>query len=624
MFPKKNLIKSQNSETILPTISRAFSILSKRDRFLSLGVIGIYAILGILDIVAVFVVGAIGSLAVNGVSGNPPGDRILKVLQFLKIESETIQFQVSVLGLIAATILTGKSIASIILSKKTLFFLSFRAATISRKLVIALLRQNISIVKGRSLQETIFALTSGVQSITLNLLGATLLLVADLILIVAFSITLIVVDILVATITLCMFGFSGIMLYLATQRKAHQLGREMTKMDIDSSNTIAEVVWAYKEMAVKDRLDYYAREIGLKRLRLAESVAQLGLLGLLSKYVIEITLVVGGLLIGAIQFLSQPSTRAVAVISIFLITSARVAPAVLRIQTGLMTLKSSIGSAKPTLDLIDEVLGNFAKSTNQQLEPVVLDYSDEEYISFDPSVRITQMTYKFPNSEKPVLAKVNLSIKKGQIVGIVGPSGSGKTTFIDLILGILRPSRGSILVSGIDPQTARSTWPGAIAYVPQESFITEGTIKENVCLGYPADQIPDFRIEELLGIVGLEKLMQLPEGLHSYIGGKGTRLSGGEKQRIGIARALLSKPKLIVMDEATSALDSETEHKLTQNLLRYRGEATLIIVAHRLSTLISADKIIYIGEEEDVAVGTFQELKKKVLSFKKQAELMGL
>jgi ABC-type multidrug transport system fused ATPase/permease subunit len=622
------MTNKSNSHEVNPsnlnTIFRAFSILSRRDKSLSLVVVGIYALLGVLDIVAVFVIGLMGSLAVNGVSGNAPGNRVSWVLDLLGIQNQSVQSQVSMLGAIAAVILISKSISSIYLSKKTLFFLSYRAAVISKKLIIALLKRNIGAIKEKSLQETIFSLTNGVQSLALDILGATLLLVADIILIIAFSITLLVVDVSVAILTLLIFGLSGVLLYFATQKRAHALGQDIAKVEIDSSNLVAEVVLAYKEIVVKDRLDFYSSKIGEKRLRLAESKANLGLLGLLSKYAIEITLVVGGLLIGAIQFISQPSTRAVAVVSIFLVTSARVAPAVLRIQTGLMTLKSSLGLARPTLDLMDRVIESSQQIWNANEVLVVSKFKDRNQPGFIPSVSIKGVTYSFSDSKSTLFSNIELIIEPGQVVGIVGPSGSGKSTLIDLLLGILTPDNGSILISGLEPRSALKKWPGAIAYVPQENFMTSGTIKENICLGFEQSEIPDEKIRELLRIVGLERLEFLSNGITSQLGEKGTQLSGGERQRLGVARALLTDPKLLILDESTSALDSKTEHLLVQNLLKNRGEMTIIIVAHRLSTLTTADKIFYVENGMEIVEGKFEELKKKVSNFRNQAELMGL
>lgn len=603
-------------------VRRALAVLDSRDRLKASYVIMVYAFLGILDIAAVFVFGLVGSLAVSGVSSNRPGTRVNTLLEILGIADRNLQSQVAILGLIAAGVLVFKSFASLYLSKRTLFFLSRRSAVLSRNLINKLLGQEILRVRGRTIQETIFALTAGVQSVTVNILGSSLLLIADVFLIIAFSISLFLVDTLVALLSLVLFSNIGILMYLYMHKRAQELGELATKLEITSSDKISEVVSCYRELSVKNRRNFYAQEIGSMRLSIAEAGANLGVMNLLSKYIMEITMVVGGLAIGAAQFIAQPATRAVAVISIFLISSARIAPAILRVQTGLMTIRTSIGTAKPTLDLIEEYL----KDGITNSEPVESYYGREQFrhIGFSPTVRANNVSFTYPNRNKKVISNLDLDIRQGEFVGIVGPSGSGKTTLVDLLLGVMHPEIGSIEISDSKPAEVIQLWPGAIAYVPQETSIINGTIKENVCLGYLASEVPDEITIELLKAVQLEELLSLPEGIHSSTGERGSKLSGGQKQRIGLARALFTNPKLLVLDEATSALDATTEKKLTSYLATLKGSLTMIVIAHRLSTVIGADKIVYLKDGKVLGVGTFEELRVRIPEFDSQAKAMGL
>jgi ABC-type multidrug transport system fused ATPase/permease subunit len=358
------------------------------------------------------------------------------------------------------------------------------------------------------------------------------------------------------------------------------------------------------------------------RLSIAEAGANLGVMNLLSKYIMEITMVVGGLAIGAAQFIEQPATRAVAVISIFLISSARIAPAILRVQTGLITIKSSIGTARPTLDLIEEYLNE----STIQMEPVEEYMGDEQFrhIGFSPKIKASNISFVYPNRKIKAICNVNLDVGEGKFVGIVGPSGSGKTTLVDILLGIIQPELGSIEISELKPTEAVRHWPGAIAYVPQETSIINGTIKENICLGYSASDVPDDIIISLLKRVQLEDLISLPEGIHSSTGERGSKLSGGQKQRLGLARALFTNPKLLVLDEATSALDSNTEKIVTSYLTSLKGSLTMVVIAHRLSTVKDADRIVYLKEGKILGEGTFEELRSSIPEFDSQALAMGL
>lgn len=617
------MIKSKEAKFFTASmVRRSVMILAPSDRKKVLLVILIYLFLGVLDIAAVFVLGLVGSLSVSGISSNRPGDRVLSFLDFLGVSDSSLQNQVATLGLLASGVLLLKSIASLYLTRRTLFFLSRRSAVISRTLIIRLLGQEIVKVRSRSIQETIFALTGGVQAVNVAILGSALLLIADTFLILAFSLSLFLVDTLVAFSSLFLFSTVGVMLYWYLHKRAEYLGERATILGIKSNEKISEIISCYRELLVKNRRDFYAQEIGDTRLEIAEASASLGVMAVLSKYIMEITMVVGGLAIAASQFITQPASRAVAVISIFLVSSARMAPAILRIQTGLITIRTNIGLAKPTLDLIEEHL-----ESTLTAELDVTPYRGMEFfehVGFEPTIQANFVEFAYPGQKEPVLRNINLEILSGEFLGIVGPSGSGKTTLVDLLLGVSAPTKGQIKISGESTSSVKEVWPGAIAYVPQETSIINGSIKENVCLGYRASEVPDLDVENILKTVELEELINLPSSIHSSAGERGGNLSGGQRQRIGLARALFTKPKLLVLDEATSALDATTERKLTDYLTSLKGNLTMIVVAHRLSTVKNADRIIYIKNGEIMGQGTFQELRLLLPEFDDQAKAMGL
>jgi ABC-type multidrug transport system fused ATPase/permease subunit len=218
-----------------------------------------------------------------------------------------------------------------------------------------------------------------------------------------------------------------------------------------------------------------------------------------------------------------------------------------------------------------------------------------------------------------------LEINHGEVVAIVGPSGAGKTTLVDLILGVLKADTGEILISGKSPREAVEVWPGAIAYVPQDVVITNGTIKSNVALGLNQSEDLELQIKSVLKVAQLGEFVEnLPLGINEKVGDRGTKLSGGQRQRLGIARALLTEPILIVFDEATSALDGETEMIISKEIMKLKGTKTLIIIAHRLSTIREADKIVYMSGGEIISTGSLKEVRNRVPEFENQARLMGL
>lgn len=606
---------------IVRTVRRSLLILGKSDRQKSLIVVIVYLTMGLMDVAAVFLLGLVGSLSVSGVSSGVPGERVKSILGILGIDDLGLQSQVAVLGGISAAALVLKSLISLYLSQKTLLFLSRRAALISQTLIFRVLGQQMLKVREKTIQETIFALTSGVQSVALGIIGSAMLLVADIFLILAFSISLFVVDTLVAVMSLILFSTVGIFLYRIMHDRASELGAEATRLNIISSDKIVEVVSCYRELLVKNRRSFYAEKIGALRFEIAEASAKVGFMGLLSKYVMEITLVIGGLLIGVAQFVTQPATRAVAVIGIFLVSSARIGPAVLRVQTGLVMMRSNIGSAKPTLDLVEEHL----KSEEFDLEKPLIFKGRQQFVHLDftSNIFIDGITFAYPGRSTDALQKLSVSIEHGEFVGIVGTSGAGKTTLADIILGLIEPDKGHISISGMSPVEAFKKWPGAVAYVPQEVSIVNGTIKENVCLGFDASQVSDEEVSELLNFVQLSEFASV-DGLRAPAGERGHKMSGGQRQRLGLARALFTNPKLLILDEATSALDSTTEKKITNYLESIKGSLTLVVIAHRLSTLQSADRVLYMQDGEFLAQGTFEELRAKLPQFDLQARQMGI
>jgi ABC-type multidrug transport system fused ATPase/permease subunit len=291
---------------------------------------------------------------------------------------------------------------------------------------------------------------------------------------------------------------------------------------------------------------------------------------------------------------------------------------VLRIQNGAVALRGSIGAAKPTLELVER-LGTAEETYTTD------DKLHDSHEGFIPSIEIKKVTFTYPEKELPAIRDLSLSIKPGMIVAIVGPSGAGKTTLVDLLLGVLPIQQGSINISGFTPQATIQRWPGAIAYVPQDVAVGNGTIRESISMGYPVEVASDERVNEAIKIAQLRDFVrELELGLDTPTGDRGTKMSGGQRQRIGIARAMFTKPSLLVLDEATSSLDGATEANLSDAIQNMRGEVTILMIAHRLSTVRNSDLVIYLADGNLVASGTFDEVRLAVPDFDHQATLMGL
>jgi ABC-type multidrug transport system fused ATPase/permease subunit len=243
----------------------------------------------------------------------------------------------------------------------------------------------------------------------------------------------------------------------------------------------------------------------------------------------------------------------------------------------------------------------------------------------DFDLRVDNLTFKYSGSLDNAINGLTFEIKSGSTLAIIGSSGSGKTTLADCILGLLEPTSGEVRIDGNSPEIYRAENTGSISYVSQDVTLIDGSIKENVAFALPQTEINEAKIYQALKRAHIDEFVKnLPNGLETVVGERGTRLSGGQRQRIGIARALYSNPKILVLDEATSALDAETEAAITGMLKELHGEVTIISIAHRLSTVMHSDLVLFLRDGKLAGSGKFEDLVKQHPDLAHQAELLGI
>jgi len=599
----------------LKQIFLLFPVKDKRKLYL---VVAIQILLSFLDLAGIAAIGILGSIAVNGIQSKVTGNKVTKVLEILNIDTLPFQRQVAFLGLIAVIIFVSKTVVSIYLTRKTLLFLSRRGALIASNLVSSLFSKSITGINRFTHQELIYVISNGIDVMTVRVIGSAITLVSDIALLTVIFIGLLVVNFSASILILLVFAVLVIVTNKFLKTRAFTFGSNEALYGVESNEKISEILSTYREAVVKGRRKYYIDNIKSLRYKLAEVMAMRNFLPNLNKYIMETTVIVGALLISGIQFIINDASHAISNLTIFLAAITRIAPAVLRIQQGLLFINTGLGTVGRTL----EIIKISAKGSDQE---VVDKLPDFKYEGFTGSININNLSFIYGPESKFFLSEINFTILPGQHLAISGSSGAGKTTLVDIILGVLDPTSGNIEISGTDPLSAFLRWPGATAYVPQDIVITEGTVWQNVTLGFDFDPTHEPYIWEALKLSHLDEYVKnLPEGLLTKVGERGHKLSGGQRQRLGIARALFTKPKLLVLDEATSALDGETEADIAQAIKSLKGSTTVLLIAHRLSSVRNADAVIFMENGKILASGTFEAVRRIAPNFDKQANLMGL
>ena len=365
-------------------------------------------------------------------------------------------------------------------------------------------------------------------------------------------------------------------------------GRLNYEASLDMFRYLTQGLNAVKEVKLSCSEDYFAKQINqaqIRRNHAQKSVTDIGQIPRLAMECFAVTVAMGILIILLVMGVSFSGILVTA--AFFVAAMSRLLPSFSRIQYNLLHVRS-------TLYLFDKIYQDLTGIAPERLP----EEGTQQNLTFQHRITVDHITYTYPNSPGAVFQNLYLEIKHNECIAFVGKTGCGKSTLADVIMGFLMPDSGKILVDGRNIAEYLHTWRKKIGYVPQNIHLFDDTIRHNIAFGIAPEHVDDQRVREVLHLAQLDSLIaSLPEGIHTRIGEAGIRLSGGQRQRIAIARALYHNPELLVLDEATSALDQETERDFIEALRNLKGRFTIIMIAHRLSSLQYCDRIIPLDTE---------------------------
>ncbi|MGN7861622.1 ABC transporter ATP-binding protein [Microbacterium sp. 22303] len=411
--------------------------------------------------------------------------------------------------------------------------------------------------------------------------------------------------------TIVLFG--GIVggVQFALRQRQLRIGETIAQSGLEAWQALMPGLEGFRETRLSSRGSAFVRDFRESRLRSARAGRELSFMSDVPRHILEIAFIIAIVGISVLMFAVGSAAQVIPVLGLFATAALRALPTLTRVSANLATTR--VGGVG--LNIMVDALAELDPTELYDEQP----RSDEPYRG---DIVLDDVTFRYPDSDATVLNGLSLTIGENRTVAFTGGSGAGKTTVVDLILGLFSPTSGVVRCGGRSISDDPATWYSEIGVVPQDVYLLSGTIARNVAFGVDPADIDRDRVLTALAQAQLSDLVtDLPDGIDTIVGERGTRLSGGQRQRVGLARALYLRPRVLVLDEATSALDNATEHEIAQTLQSLQGTMTIIIVAHRLSTVRSVDHLVHLRDGGIAAQGTFDEVREQDPEFARLVQL---
>ncbi|MEO8949197.1 MAG: ABC transporter ATP-binding protein [Mucilaginibacter sp.] len=446
-----------------------------------------------------------------------------------------------------------------------------------------------------------------------NLMVPFLIVLTQIITVIGIFLLLIFVEPVITLFTFFTLGLcAAVFLYLI--RNSLKTYGDITSYQYSKMfQAVNEGLGGFKEATVMNRKWFFVNRFNLYVSNLKKAQIFVSTSNQATKPIVEFIAVAGMMSIAFVMTLQgRPISAVMPILTLFAAAAFKLMPAVAQIMSQLGQVKyygyalDAVHKDILELDLKEERDQN-SKANNDKL-------------GFNDKIQINKVSYNYPNTKAVALDDVSLQIERGSAIAFVGASGAGKSTIVDLILGLLQPQQGQILVDGKDITTDMTAWQNNVGYIPQHIYLSDDSIRNNIAFGIPTDEISDDKILAAINAAQLDEyILSLEDGINTMVGERGVRLSGGQRQRIGIARAIYHNPELLIMDEATSALDNITERQVIEAIEALKGKRTIIMIAHRLTTVMNCDKLYFMKGGKIIKEGTYDELLNESSNFRKMA-----
>ncbi|MRX43688.1 ABC transporter ATP-binding protein [Agromyces kandeliae] len=416
------------------------------------------------------------------------------------------------------------------------------------------------------------------------------------------------------SVTLFAVGLFGVLVFgvqMLLRRRQYRIGEELAAAGLEAWQFLLPGLDGFREARLTSSANTFIDGFREARMRRARASRVMGILSDAPRYLLEIGFVVAILGISVILFTTGTPAEALTVLGVFAAASLRALPGLNRVAANLATIRTG----RAGLEIVSKAVDDLAAGGVHDERP----RSSE---SFTGDIELRGLGFHYPDSEEYVLRGITLDIRENRTTAFVGSSGAGKSTLLDIVLGLLGPTEGEVLVGGRSIADDLATWYSGLGVVPQDVFLLNDTLTTNIAFGVARDAVDLARVRDVIRMAQLDDLVaDLPDGLDTIVGERGVRLSGGQRQRIGLARALYRRPRVLVLDEATSALDNVTEHEIANTLGALQGMMTIVIVAHRLSTVRHSDTLVFLKDGHVEAEGTFDEVRAASPDFARLVEL---